>query len=192
MSRMTRIFLTAICAFALITACGDDDDNGNGNNEAQENNATEAGFSGGSFTFTAEDVTDSCFDGAMVTVIDPPSDFPDPVSIPAFDELPADLDITFNEPFDDVQGVEFEPSGDNGLRTSGDGFEQIGVDIGTAEGDECDADMMVTAELISTDEDTFTGTGTLEITRTEGDNCPGFLEGPPCEVTTTLTATRAE
>lgn len=189
MRRMTRLFLTMVCALALITGCGDDD---NGDDNGDNGNAEEAGFSAGNFTFTAESVDDACFDGAMNTVIDPPSDFPEPVAIPAFGDLPANIDIAFNEPFADVEGIEFEPVGDNGLRTSGDGFEQLGVDIGTAEGDECDADMMVTAELVATDDDTFTGTGTLEITDAVGEDCPAFLEGPPCEVTTPLTATRVE
>ncbi len=188
MSRTKRILLTLICVGALLAACGNDD-NGNGDGDGE----AATGFSGGNFTVTVESVDDGCFDGAMNTIVLPDgeaNDLPAPVSFPDYDDLPTQVDIEFNEPFQDTEGIEFEAAGDNGLRTAGDGFTQTGVDIAAADGDDCLADMLVTAELSATDDDTFTGTGTLTITSAEGDDCPAFEAGPPCEVTTPMTATR--
>ena len=184
MSQWKRMMLVLCCVAGLV-ACGGDDD--------PEENGGETGFSGGSFTITVQSVQDGCFDGAMNTIVLPtgePNALPAPVSIPASTDLPAQVDIQFNEPFQNVTGIEFELVGDNSLRTVGEGFTQTGVDISAAEGDECEADMLVTAELTAQGEDRFTGTGTLRITETRGADCPSFQEGPPCNVTTPLTADR--
>ena len=184
MKRTKFLVLLVGLVFAL-AACGEPEENGENGDE---------GFAGGNFTVTVSNVDDSCFGGAMEVVILPtgePSVLPAPVAIPSRSDLPADVDIQFNAPFNDVQGVPFEVSGANGLRTTGNGFEQNGVDI-APDGEECDVDMLVTAELIASDDDTFTGTGTLTVSSATGENCPAFDEGPPCTVTTTLTATRVE
>lgn len=188
MTQWKRGVLVLVCGLALaLAACGGEEEN-------QENGETTTGFSGGTFTVTVQSVQDNCFDGAMNSIVLPtgdPNNLPAPVTIPASTALPAQVDIEFNEPFQNASGIEFELVGDNGLRTTGDGFEQIGVDISSSEEQDCLADMMVTAELSATDDDTFTGTGTLTITSTEGEDCPAFQEGPPCTVTTPMTATRA-
>ena len=184
MSQWKRMVLVMCCAGGLM-ACGGDDD--------PEVNGGETGFSGGSFVITVQSVQDGCFDGAMNTIVLPtgePRELPAPVSIPASTDLPAQVDIQFNDPFQDVTGIEFELVGENGLKTAGEGFTQTGVDISTAEGDECEADMLVTADLSSQGEDRFTGTGTLTITETRGADCPAFENEPPCTVTTPLTADR--
>ncbi len=181
--KRTKFLVLLVGLIFAATACGEPEENDDNGDE---------GFEGGSFTVTVTNVDDGCLDGAMNTVVIPSGDsseLPAPVSIPDFADLPADLDIQFNEPFDNVTGVTFVAAGSNGLQTDGDGFEQTGVDI-APEGEDCLADMMVTADLVASDADTFTGTGTLSITSTEGDDCPAFQEGPPCSVTTTLTATR--
>lgn len=186
MGRWKLILMVMICAGGL-AACGGDDD--------PEENGGETGFSGGSFVITVQSVQDGCFDGAMNTIILPtgePNALPEPVSIPASTALPAQVDIQFNEPFQDVTGIEFELVGDNGLKTAGEGFTQTGVDISASEEEECEADMMVTAELTSQGEDRFTGIGMLTITEIRGEDCPAFQNGPPCTVSTPLTATRAD
>jgi hypothetical protein len=182
--RRTKIFaMTALCCVPLMLACGDSE---------EENNEPTTGFTGGSFTVTVQSVNDGCFDGAMTSIILPdgtPNDLPAPVSFPSSSALPTQVDIQFNAPFQSVQGIPFEAVGDNGLRTVAPGFPQTGVDIG-ADGEDCLADMTVTAELSATDANTFTGTATLTITSAVGDDCPSFLAGPPCAVTTVLRATR--
>ncbi|MFU8803487.1 MAG: hypothetical protein ACNA8W_06740 [Bradymonadaceae bacterium] len=180
MKRTKYIVLTAICSLAIV-ACGD-----------SEETEGDTGFSGGSFNVTVLSVQDNCFDGAMNTIVLPdgtPNDLPAPVSIPAYSNLPAAVDIEFNAPFQSTSGVQFEVFGENGLRTAGNGFEQTGVDI-AGDGEDCVATMTVTAEFISSGPDSFTGTGTLTITSAEGDDCPAFQTGPPCTVTTPMSAAR--
>lgn len=183
MKRTKFLVLLVGLVFAL-SGCGEPEENGNG----------DEGFAGGNFTVTISNVDDFCFDDAMVSVILPtgePSQLPAPVSIPASADLPANVDIEFNDPFNDVTGVAFEASGANGLRTSGDGFAQNGVNI-APEGEDCDVNMLVTVDLVSSDADTFSGTGTLTITEATGENCPVFQDEPPCTVTTTVTANRVQ
>lgn len=187
MNQWKRGLFVLVCGLALAACGGEDDTNAN-----TENSDT-TGFSGGSFNITVESVADSCFDGAMNTIVLPtgePRDLPAPVMIPSSADLPAAVDIQFNDPFQDVEGIEFELVGDNGLRTVGDGFEQTDVDISNSDEEECLATMMVSAELVASGDDSFTGTGTLTITSTTGDDCPAFQDGPPCTVTTPMTATR--
>jgi hypothetical protein len=50
--------------------------------------------------------------------------------------------------------------------------------------------MLVTAELIASDNDTLTGSGTLTFSAATGADCPAFIAGPPCTVTTPLSAVR--
>lgn len=169
-------------ALAFVTGCGDDDETSGG----------DGAFSAGAFLVTVQSVDDGCFDGAIDTIVLPdgtPRPLPAPVNMPGFADLPSQIDIQFDDPFQDVTGVPIEASGSNGFRVSGNGFEQNGVDIATT-GTDCVADMLVTAELIASDNDTLTGTGTLTISAATGADCPSFIAGPPCSVTTPLTAVR--
>lgn len=173
--------LTMGLALAFVAGCGDDEDT-NGSGE----------FTAGAFIVTVQSVDDGCFDGAIDTIVLPagtPRDLPAPVNLPAFTDLPSQIDIQFNDPFQDVTGVPIEASGDNGFRVSGNGFEQSGVDIASA-GNDCLADMLVTAEIIASDNNTLTGSGTLAISAATGADCPAFIAGPPCNVTTPLRAVR--
>ncbi len=183
----SRFFLVLFCCGAFVVGCGDDDDNGNGNGDAE--------FSGGTFTVTVESVDDQCFDNAMNTVILPEGvavDLPEPVALPALDALPAETDIAFSEPFQSTDDVPLEESGDQGLRVAGEGIEQTDVDIHTTSDDECLTQLNINAELIATDDDHLTGTGTLTISEADGEVCPVFTNDPPCEVTTTLSGVRID
>ena len=178
-------WVAAIAALALFGAgCGGDDDD----------SSDSTGFSGGSFTVTVTSVQDGCFDGAMNTVVLPegtPRDLPAPVNVPAWSDLPGQIDIAFNPPFQNVTGVPIEADGDNGIKTTGAGFAQVDVDIGS-DGKPCLTNMMVTASLLASGDDKFTGTAVLTITAAEGDDCPAFQSSPPCAVTTPLEANRAD
>lgn len=179
-----RFFLVLLCCGVFVVACGDDD-----------NDEEEFEFSGGTFTVTVESVDDQCFDNAMNTVILPEGvavDLPEPVTLPAVDATPAETDIAFSEPFQSTDDVPLEASGDQGLRVAGEGIEQTDVDIHTSGDDECLTQLHINAELIATDDDNLTGTGTLTISEAEGEVCPVFTNNPPCDVTTTLSATRID
>lgn len=184
MSGVMRACLALICCGLLVVACGEEEEGNGENGDA---------FEGGSFTVTVDEVDDQCFDGAMNTVILPEGEaveLPQPVSLPGLDELPAQTDITFNDPFHPAEGVDLEASGDNGMQIADGGIEQTDVDIETDEDGECLTQLTIDAELITTGEDTLTGTGTLTISEAEGDDCPAFTDEPPCEVTTDISAAR--
>ena len=182
-------------AALMFGACDDgDSDDGGDNGGGEGGSAAASGFEGGTFKVTTQSVDDGCFDGAMNTIVLPdgtPRDLPAPVVIPDYSALAgATLDIDFNDPFQDVTGVAIEAAGENGLQTTGAGFDQTGVDI-SGDGGDCLADMKVTAQLVSNGTDGFTGTATLTISAATGADCPAFQQGPPCAVATTLTATMA-
>lgn len=173
-----------IVAASLLFAAGCDD--------GEETTPTDDVFSAGAFIVTSNTVNDGCFDGAMTTIVLPdgtPRDFPAAINFPAYSDLPNKIDIKFSAPFTDANGVDVEASGDKGWATSGDGFLQENVSI-VADGLDCLANMKASAEMISTDNDHFSGTGTLTITNASGVDCPAFIAGPPCDVTVTMTAVR--
>lgn len=189
MSLLYRSAVALICCSLLALGCGSDEDE-NGTNQQTD------GFSGGSFTVTVESVQDNCFDNAMNTVILPEGvavDLPEPVSLPALSALPASTDIAFSDPFQSADGVDLVASGDNGLQTAGAGVTQTDVDINSDTSQEaCLTQMTITAELIATDDDNLTGTGTLTISDATGDQCPVFQGDTPCEVITSLSAVRID
>ncbi len=178
-----------LLAAALVFGCGDDDDSNNANNANNANNSD--GWAAGGYTVTVLDVTDNCFDGAMDVIVLPdgtPRALPAAVTLPAPGDLPASIDIEFNEPFQDVTGVAIEAAG-SGFTTSGTGFSQTGVDI-TSDGGDCVADMTGTFTL-TPGADGLTGSGSLSITSATGADCPAFQAGPPCTVVSNLSAVPA-
>ena len=88
-----------------------------------------------------------------------------------------------------MTGVEVKAAGNNGMQTTGSGFEQNQVDIGS-DGKPCMANMMVMANIIYSDADHVGGTASLRISAADGADCPAFTEGPPCTVTTPLVGVR--
>ena len=183
--------LVFIAASTLVIGLGCGGENNETNNGT--NNGGTDGIQGGDYTVTVEDVTDGCFDGAMDTIVLPdgsPRDLPEPVTIPASGDLPATIDINFNDPFQDVTGVEVEAAGNNGIQTAADGFVQQDVNITNDGTGDCLATMNVTFELTQAEPGSLTGSGTLSITEATGADCPAFTAGPPCEVVSNLTATR--
>lgn len=177
--------LMFIAAATLLVACGSNNETNN------ENNGGGDGIEPGDYLITVERVTDGCFDNAINAVVLPdggPRDLPAPVRIPA--ELPGTTDINFNDPFDDVTGIEIEASGNNGVKSAGGGFPQTGVDITTDGTGGCLADMTVSFELTESEPGTLTGTGTLTVTEATGAECPAFTTGPPCDIVTDMTAVK--
>jgi len=176
-------FLIVAASLLFAAGCGDDE---------EKTNTTDEPFAAGAFVVTSQTVVDGCFDGAMTTIVLPdgtPRAFPSPINFPAYSQLPSTIDIDFSAPFTDANDVQVEASGANGWKTSDTGFAQENVSI-VAEGLDCLAQMQATAEMIATDHDAFTGTGTLTIPGASGVDCPAFTAGPPCDVTVSLTAVR--
>ena len=172
-------------AFVLALGCSSSDNNAN-----SANNTGTDGFEAGSYTVTVLDVDDQCFDGAMDTIVLPDGtarDLPAPVTLPAYADLPAAIDIQFNAPFDNVTGVQVEASGNNGVTTTSP-FVQDAVDISADADMSCFADMTVEFTLTASEAGKLTGSGSLSITSTEGDNCP--VGTPPCSVTSNLEAVK--
>lgn len=183
---MKRILLAS--ALVLAVGCGGDD-----NNTTSNNTTGTSGFAAGNYTVTVLDVDDQCFDGAMDTIVLPSGmarDLPSAVALPASSALPAKIDIEFTAPFQSVTGIDVEAVGDNGLKTSGTGFMQTGVDISAAADGSCLADMTVTFSLTASTDGNMTGSGSLSITAADGTSCPAFTAGPPCSVTSNLSASK--
>ncbi len=150
-------------------------------------------FPGGSFTVTLRDVNDDCFDGALRAIILPMGDvqdLPSPLVLPPHHALPTAIDIDFNDPFQDVTGVQIEADGPDGMKTSGAGMENRGVDLNAnMGGDPCLMDMTITASIDIIDDNTITGEATMHVTKAEGDGCSvDFTEraAAGCNVTVRL------
>ncbi len=169
--------MLTLATLALFTGCTEDD--------------TTVDYTGGTFTVTIEDVNDACQSGAFSVLFMPegtPTDFQNPVELPAFEDLPVDATITLQDPYSDMD-VTWE---------AGDAEDQI-VITDAAQTDvlldedaygDCTADMSINVDVTVLDADTMTATAVLTTSGYEstGDTCP-VPDSDPCDITLTLSGT---
>lgn len=162
---------------ALVIGCpaADDDDDGE--------------FTAGSFAFLTVGVSDACVDGALEVVYMPegaatPSAWGYPIELPAFEDMPATVDIQLQDPFNDMT-VEITSPGDDQFAINGE--ENLGVDLDPDTYDDCVVDYNIDALLTLSDNDNLTGTVSLHISNWAGDDCPASTD---CDVTLDVEAAR--
>lgn len=150
-------------------------------------------FAAGEFDFFTENAKDECLGGAMEALfmpegVDTPHQFQYPVYIPSYDELPAEYDVDFRDPFVGMP-VRVEDGGDGMFAVRGSVMESVLLDE-QSYGD-CAVTMTVDADLYPQDTDTVLGTAAIAISnpRGEEERCPVF-DADPCNVGLELSATR--
>lgn len=148
-------------------------------------------FTGGNFVLTTIGVEDGCYDNALNTVFLPEgdgttNDWANAVYLPGFDELPAEVDIDLQEPFQDLT-VTFEAGGEDELVVS-DAL-QTGVQL--EEDSDCTADLNANVSIVVLDADNVEGSVSLENSNITSatDDCPVF-RADPCTITLDVTGAR--
>ncbi len=173
---LTLMILGILGALAIGCPAADDDDD-------------DGAFTAGSFGFATVGVTDACTDGALEVVYMPegagtPSDWQYPIELPAFEDLPAMVDIQLQDPFNDMT-VEISSPGDDQFAINGE--ENLGVDLDPDTYEDCIVDYNIDALLTLQDNDNLTGTVTLHTSNWTGDDCPATAD---CDVTLDVEASR--
>lgn len=164
--------MLTLSALALFAGCTEED--------------TTAEYAGGSFTITIEDVQDLCYDGTFSVIFMPegtPTDFANPVDLPALEDLPVNATLTLQAPFSDMP-VTWD---------AGEGADQLvivdaaqtGVLLDADTYGDCTVDMNVNATVDILDADTITGSATLTTSGFDHADCPP-IDSDPCDITLVL------
>ena len=176
---MYRLLTLVACA-ALFAGCpGTDDDDADGDFEA------------GQFDFSTVGANDACTDGALEVIYMPegqgvPSAWQYPIELPAFDDLPKDVDIQLQAPFNDMN-VTITSPGDDQFAIEGE--ENLGVSLDPDTYEDCVVDYSIDALLTLQDNDNLTGNVTLHTGGWTGDDCPQ-VDSDPCDITLEVEAAR--
>jgi len=178
--------LISVSALA-IAACGGSDDGG-----TTEGGTTEGGevFQAGTFQLYTTEVSDKCLDGGLDLLFQPDGAnteymLANTTEFPSTADLPADLNVKLQAPFSDMAAT-VEADGAN-MKIVGASQENVVIDADKY-GD-CNADMMIDADITIQDSANIVVAATLSISDWQGDNCPTALSDP-CMVTLTMRGER--
>ncbi len=169
--------ITSLAALALLAGCTEDD--------------TSSDYVGGTFTVTIEAVDDDCQDGGFEVLFMPegtPTDFANPIELPALEDLPMDSTVTLQAPYA-VMPVTWEAGESEDTLVIIDAAQTDVVLDEESYGD-CTADMSISVDLTILDADTITATAVLTTGGYEssGDTCPEPTSDP-CDITLDLSGT---
>ncbi len=148
-------------------------------------------FTGGNFTVTTIGVEDGCYDNALNTVFLPEgdgttNDWANAIYLPGFDELPAEVEIDLQEPFQDLT-VTFEQGGEDELVVT----DALQTEVQLQDDSDCIADLNANVSLVVLDADSVEGSVSLENSNISSatDDCPVFTSDP-CTITLDITGVR--
>ncbi len=148
-------------------------------------------FTGGNFTITTIGVEDGCYEGALNTVFmpegdDTPNDWANAIYLPGFDELPADVSVDLQEPFQDLD-VTFEAGGEDELVVT----DALQTAVQLQDDKDCVADLNANVSIVVLDADNVEGSVSLENSNITSptDDCPLF-DSDPCTITLDITGVR--
>jgi|GEM_PF-3343839 len=163
--------MLTLATLALFAGCTEDD--------------TSADYAGGTFTITIEDVQDDCYDGIAVIFMPEgtPTEFANPVDLPAFEDLPVDATVTLQDPFSDMAVTWAQGQSDDSIVVTDS--VQSDVLLDPESGDECAVDMIVNVDMTVVDADNISAQATLTTSGFDEDDCPA-VEADPCDITLTL------
>jgi hypothetical protein len=149
-----------------------------------------ADFTSGDFQFSTQAVSDGCLDGGMEVLFMPegiPTEFANPIYIPAVDELPATYEIDLQDPFSEM---EVTVTGDEDTRTvTGAVNNNVEFDDDNYPG--CLVDSSIDVDLTVDSADELHGTATMHTTSFDEGGCP-VVDTDPCDIIATLTGERVE
>ncbi len=165
--------MLTLATLALLVGCTEDE--------------TEAEYAGGTFIVTIEDVQDDCYDGSFSVIFMPegtPTEFQDPVEVPAFEDLPADSTLSLQAPFADLD-VTWE-AGDAEDQMVINEAGQTDVLLDEDSYGDCAVDMLISLDMSVLDADNISATATLTTSGFEEDDCPA-VSADPCDISLVLT-----